>query len=105
MKRKCISHAVVAGFLAIGLLATVVQPSYAAPKPQHRVAVTRSGSFVDAAVTWIGSFLLEKLYTGGGVISSPTPPPPPLPSGGIGNGPFGGVCIDPWGNTSPCGGV
>jgi hypothetical protein len=102
MKRKCIHRLAVTAFLAVALLATVVQPSYAAPKPQHRVSVAPSSDPVQAAIAWFGHYLLQKIYTSGG---TSTPPPPARPGGiptGGGSGPFGGSCLDPSGFPVGC---
>lgn len=101
MKRKCIYRPLVSGFLAVALLAAVVQPAYAAPKPHPRVSVVRSGSWLEAAVVWVGSFLAEKATNRTDVYPIQPPPPPPPANGGLG-GPFCGSALDPSGSPG-CG--
>lgn len=101
MKRKCIHRVLVSGFLAVAMLAVVVQPSFAAPKPQHRVSVVASGSWLEVAVVWVGNVLAEKVYNRTDVYPILPPPPPPPSNGGLG-GPFCGSSLDPAGSPN-CG--
>jgi hypothetical protein len=109
MKRKCISRLAVSAIVAIAMLAAVVQPSFAAPRPQHRVAAARNAGWLETTVFLMESFLLEKVNR---AVTQPTPPPPPTTSrpappptnggggGGFGGGPFTGGCLDPVGSCA-----
>lgn len=107
MKRNSISRGAAPAFVIAAMLAAVVQPAHAAPRRDHRVAAAQSGGWLEKAVFWIGSFLIEKGTSG--VVKNPPPPPPPPPTnggsgggGGFGGGPFGGSCIDPSGQPVNC---
>jgi hypothetical protein len=102
MERIGVPRRSVVCLVMVALLLAVVQPTFAAHRPQAGPAAGRT-TWVNVAWYWTGNMLLVTAAKLTGVIY--TPPPPPLPSGrGIGGELDNGSCVDPSGKPCPCGG-